>query len=290
MDRLTTDGGRTLEVLTSGPPDGTALIYHSGTPSAAVPMPLLERAAAAAGARMITWSRPGYAGSTEQPGRTVSDVAADTVTVLDGLGVGEFVALGWSGGGPHALACAALLPGRCRAATVLAGAGAYGVEDLDFLAGMAEENQAEFGAAIEGRAALEPALTEMSQGMGGVTAEQVAESLGGLVSEYDRRALTGELAEHLAASLAAAVSTGVAGWRDDDLAFVQPWGFDVTAISVPVAVWQGEEDRMVPLAHGQWVARNVPGARLHQQPGHGHISVWEHADDIVTELLAAADR
>jgi pimeloyl-ACP methyl ester carboxylesterase len=290
MDRLTTADGRTLEVLTFGPPDGTPLVYHSGTPSAAVPMPVLERAATAAGARVITWSRPGYAGSTEQPGRTVSDVAADAVTVLDGLDVGDFVALGWSGGGPHALACAALLPDRCRAATVLAGAGPYGVDDLDFLAGMAEENQAEFGAAIEGRAALEAALTEMSQGMGAVTAEQVAESLGGLVSESDIRALTGELAEHLADSLAAAVSTGIAGWRDDDLAFVQPWGFDLAAISIPVAVWQGEEDRMVPLAHGQWIADNVSGARLHQEPDHGHISVWQYADDIVAELLTAAGR
>lgn len=287
MQQVRTPDGRTLEVLTFGPDDGQPLVYHSGTPGAAVPMPALERAATRAGARVITWSRPGYAGSTEQPGRTVGDVATDAATVLDSLGVGQFVTLGWSGGGPHALACAALLPRRCRAVATIAGAGPYVAEDLDFLAGMAEENKVEFGAALAGRAVLEPALVEMSEGMDTVTAEQVSESLGGLVSESDRRSLTGELAQHLADSLATAVSTGIAGWRDDDLAFVQPWGFDLEMIEVPVTVWQGDEDRMVPLAHGEWLAKHVPGATWRRETGHGHISVWQLADTVVAQLLHA---
>ena len=287
MHQVVTRDGRALEVLTSGPSGGQPLVYHSGTPGAAVPMPLLEQAAAAAGARIITWSRPGYAGSTEQPGRTVADVAADAVVVLDALDVTEFVTLGWSGGGPHALACAALLPERCRAAATLAGAAPYAVDGLDFLAGMAEENKVEFGAAMQGREVLEPALIEMSEGMDSITAEQVAESLGGLVSESDRQSLTGELAQHLADSLSAAVSTGIAGWRDDDLAFVRSWGFDLGAIDVPVTIWQGDEDRMVPLAHGEWLADHLSGATWRREPGHGHISVWRHADTVVAELLAA---
>jgi len=287
MHHVATPDGRGLQVLTFGPDAGTPLVYHSGTPGAAVQMPLFERAAESAGARVITWCRPGYAGSKEQPGRTVSDVAADAVAVLDALRVTDFVTLGWSGGGPHALACAALLPERCRAVATLASAAPYAVDDLDFLAGMAEENKAEFGAALEGREVLEPALAEMSEGMDAVTAEQVAESLGGLVSESDRRALTGELAEYLASSLSTAVSTGIAGWRDDDLAFVRPWGFDLTSITAPVTVWQGDEDRMVPLAHGQWLAAHVPGARWRQHQGEGHISVWGWIDDIVGELLEA---
>ena len=287
MHHVATPEGRVLQVLTFGPDDGTSLVYHSGTPGGAVQMPLLERAAESSGARVITWCRPGYAGSTEQPGRTVSDVAADTVTVLDALDVTDFVTLGWSGGGPHALACAALLPGRCRAVATLAGAAPYAVGDLDFLAGMAEENKREFGAALEGCEVLEPALVEMSQGMHAVTAEQVAESLGGLVSESDRQALTGELAEYLAASLSTAVSSGIAGWRDDDLAFVRPWGFDLAAIQVPVTVWQGDEDRMVPLSHGQWLAAHIPGARWRQHDGDGHISLWGRVDEIVADLLDA---
>ncbi len=287
MQQVRTPDARTLEVLTFGPVHGTPLVYHSGTPGAAVPVPPLEQAATKAGVRVITWSRPGYAGSTEQPGRTVSSVAADAVTVLDSLDVDQFVTLGWSGGGPHALACAALLPRRCRAAATIAGAGPYVAGGLDFLAGMAEENHVEFRAAMAGRDVLEPALIEMSSGMQTVTAEQVAESLGGLVSESDRRALTGELAEYLAASLSTAVSRGIAGWRDDDLAFVRDWGFDLDAIDVPVSIWQGDEDRMVPLAHGEWLAGNVPGAAWRRETGHGHISVWRLADTVVAELLDA---
>jgi pimeloyl-ACP methyl ester carboxylesterase len=285
MHQVATPDGRVLQVLTFGSVDGMALVYHSGTPGAAVQMPFLERAAERAGARVITWSRPGYAGSSEQPGRTVGDVAADAVTVLDSLDVADFVTLGWSGGGPHALACAALLPGRCHAVGTLAGAAPYAVEGLDFLAGMAEENRIEFGAALEGRQVLEPALGEMAEGMNAVTAEQVAESLGGLVSESDRRALTGELADYLAESLSTAVSTGISGWRDDDLAFVRPWGFDLASITAPVTVAQGDQDRMVPLAHGQWLAAHVPGARWRQYEGDGHISVWGWIDEIVAGLL-----
>jgi pimeloyl-ACP methyl ester carboxylesterase len=288
MHEVATPDGRVLQVLTFGPVDGRPLVYHSGTPGAAVQMPLLERAAERAGARVITWCRPGYAGSSEQPGRSVSDVAADAVTVLNAFEISDFVTMGWSGGGPHALACAALLPERCRAVVTLAGAAPYAVDDLDFLAGMAEENTMEFGAALEGREVLEPALVEMSQGMEALTAEQVAESLGGLVSESDRQALTGELAEYLAASLSTAVSTGIAGWRDDDLAFVRPWGFDLASIQVPVTVLQGDEDRMVPLAHGQWLAGHIPGARWRQHDGDGHISLWGRVDGIVADLLDAA--
>ncbi len=290
MDDVTTADGRTLEVLVTGPDSALALVYHSGTPSAAVPWPALDRVAGAQGVRAVTWSRPGYAGSTEQPERSVADVAADTVTVLDALGLGEFVTLGWSGGGPHALACAALLPERCLAAATLAGAGPYGVAGLDFLAGMAQENRLEFGAALEGHDALDRVLIEMSNGLGSVTPDQVAESLGGLVSEVDRQSLTGELAAYLAAALAASVSTGVAGWRDDDLAFTRRWGFDLDDITVPVAVWQGRQDLMVPPSHGRWLAAHVPGVRARLFEDEGHLSLVNRLDEIVADLTASAAR
>jgi pimeloyl-ACP methyl ester carboxylesterase len=212
------------------------------------------------------------------------------VAVLDALGLGEFVTLGWSGGGPHSLACAALLPQRCLAAATVAGAGPYDVVGLDFLAGMAEENRLEFGAALEGRDSLDAALVEMSEGLASVTPEQVAESLGGLVSEVDRTSLTDELAAYLAATLAAAVSTGVAGWRDDDLAFTRPWGFDLADIAVPVAVWQGDQDLMVPFSHGQWLAAHVPDARAHLVEGEGHLSLVHRLDEVVADLTASAGR
>src|SRR4051812_23526270 len=114
--------GRELEVLQVGPADGLPFVLHLGTPGAAVDIPQVTRPAGERGLRTVTYSRPGYAGSTPVPGRCVADAAADTAAVLDALGVDRFVTLGWSGGGPHALACAALLPGRCLTAGTPAGA------------------------------------------------------------------------------------------------------------------------------------------------------------------------
>jgi pimeloyl-ACP methyl ester carboxylesterase len=283
---LLTVSGRRLDVLTDGPAGSPALVFHSGTPSAALPFRQLSEAAAAHGLRVVTWSRPGYGGSDPSPGRTVADVASDTETVLDALEVDEFVSLGWSGGGPHALACAALLPGRCRAAATLAGVAPYLADGLDWMAGMGEENVEEFSLAIHGAEALTPYLEEQSQVLGRVTAAEVADSLAGLVSPVDRASLTGEFAEYLAASFRGAVLRGVAGWREDDLAFTRDWGFRVSDIDVPVAVWQGDQDLMVPPAHGHWLAERLPNVRAHLQPGEGHLSLAVGAlDRIVADLV-----
>ena len=281
--------GRRLEVLGLGPDTGPALVFHSGTPSAAVPFPPLVAAAEAAGLRLVTWSRPGYGDSEPAPGRTVADVAADSVAVLDALGVDEFVTLGWSGGGPHALACAALIPGRCRAAATLAGVAPYGADGLDWLAGMGEENVEEFSLAVRGEQSLTPWLEEQAAVLSGVRGADVAASLGGLVSPVDTASVTGEFAEYLAAGFRRAVATGVAGWRDDDLAFVRDWGFDLAAIEIPVSVWQGGQDLMVPPAHGRWLADAIPTARDHIHPGVGHLSLAVASiDRIVADLARPA--
>src|SRR5918911_4113642 len=172
--------GRELEVLQVGPADGLPFVLHLGTPSAAVDIPQLTRPAAARGLRTVTYSRPGYTRSTPAPGRCVADAAGDTAAVLDALGVDRFVTLGWSGGGPQALACAALLPGRCLAAGTLAGPVPHEAEGLDWMAGMGEENIAEFGAARAGRpeltAFLEPAAAELAD----VTGAQVTAARDGV--------------------------------------------------------------------------------------------------------------
>jgi len=259
--------------------------------------PPTVRAAGIRGLRVILAARPGYEGSTPRPGRRVVDVAQDTAAVLDDLGVGSFVTLGWSGGGPHALACAAALPGRCLAAGSIAGVAPYAADGLDWLVGMGPENVAEFGAALRGEAALTDFLGREAAMMGSVTGESVASSLGGLVIEADKAALTGEFAAHIAACLRNALSSGVAGWRDDDLAFVSDWGFSLGWESpspapgdpAPVAVWQGDQDQMVPYAHGQWLAARIRGARVHLMPGEGHLSMTVSAfDRILDDLLDLA--
>jgi pimeloyl-ACP methyl ester carboxylesterase len=269
------EDGRRLELRVAGPPGGRLLVFHHGTPAGPVLYAPMVAEAAARGLRMVVCARPGYAGSTPRPGRRVADVVPDVLSVLGALGASSFVTVGWSGGGPHALACAAGLPGTCLAAASLAGVAPYAAAGLDWLAGMGPENHEEFGAAAAGETELTGFLTRQAAGLAAVDADAVAAELGGLVSGTDKDALTGEFAEYLAASFRAAVSAGVAGWRDDDLAFVSDWGFAPAeaAAGAPIAVWQGDEDRMVPWSHGQWLAANVPGARAHLVRGEGHLSL-----------------
>jgi pimeloyl-ACP methyl ester carboxylesterase len=268
--------GRVLDLAVAGDGDGPAVVFHHGTPQVRETHAPLVEAVTARGLRWVSHSRPGYAGSTRRPGRTVRDDTDDVTAVLDALGVDRFVAMGWSGGGPHALACGALLAPRCAGVVSIAGVAPWvGAADdgLDFLDGMAEENHVEFGAAAEGESALRAVLDQFSAGMATMTGEDVGESLGGLVDAPDRAVLTGAYADHVAASFREAVSSGVDGWLDDDLAFVQPWGFELADVRVPVALWQGSEDRMVPFAHGTWLAERLPDVRPHLLDGEGHLSV-----------------
>jgi pimeloyl-ACP methyl ester carboxylesterase len=251
------------------------------------------RAAQARGLRVIVAARPGYEGSTPRPGRRVADVAGDTATVLDALGADTFVTVGWSGGGPHTLACAAALPGRCLAAASVAGVAPYQAKGLDWLAGMGPENVDEFGAAAAGEAVLTQFLHGAAATLGTVTGADVAQALGGLVIAADQAVLIGEFADYVATALRASMNTGLAGWRDDDLAFVSDWGFSPGGApgtpTAPVAIWQGDQDKMVPFAHGQWLAASIPGARAHLLPGQGHLSLTiSFLDRILDDLLDLA--
>ena len=279
-----TGDGRDLEVLRHGPADAYPLVFHFGTPNAPGDFPLLFEALDARGWQLFAYSRPGYGGSSRHEGRSVADAAGDTATILDAFGLDRFATVGWSGGGPHALACAALLPDRCDAAATLASVAPFDAEGLDFLAGMGEENVHEFGAAARSRAELEALLGPWGQGMATVTGEQVAEMLGGLVDDVDRNALTGEFADVMAAMLRHALSSGIAGWVDDDLAFVRSWAFDLAAITVPVAVWQGAHDLMVPFSHGRWLAASIPGAAAYLFDDEGHISIAQQMPRILESV------
>jgi pimeloyl-ACP methyl ester carboxylesterase len=281
--------GRELEVLVEGVPDGFPLVLHHGTPGSAVPFPLAAAAASRHGLALVHYTRAGYGPSTPNPGRTIADIAADIAGVLDFLGHREFVTLGWSGGGPHALACAALLPDRCRAAATLAGVAPYlNGGTLDFLAGMGPENVVEFGAALEGREKLEQYLRQEAAALTGVTPDAIADALGGLVSEVDAAYATGDFAARLLASFEHGCGESIEGWAEDDLAFTRGWGFDLADIRVPVSLWQGAQDRMVPFAHGQWLAEHVPGARVNLYDDEGHLSLWSKADRIIDDLVELA--
>jgi len=289
LEMVTLRDGRVLEVITAGPPEGTAVVFHHGTPFAAVAYRAAAQSVSARGARLVYWSRPGYAGSTRQSGRRVAAVAAETAEVLDAVGHDRFVTLGWSGGGPHALACAALMPDRCAAATVIAGVAPYDAEGLDWLAGMGPENVHEFALAAEGGPRFAEFLRQESAQLGALGAEDVAAALGGLVSDVDKAALTGDLADFMVRALSKAGAGSTDGWHDDDMAFLGDWGFDLGDVACPVAIWQGREDLMVPFAHGVWLASHVPGAQPHLLDDEGHISLCVAAfDHILDDLLALA--
>ena len=287
---ITTPDGRDLEVISAGPEDGRCLLWHSGTPSSAAISPSSLAAATERGLRYVTFSRAGYSTSTAKAGRSVGDVTQDVTTILDALGFDSFLCGGQSGGGPHALACAALLPDRVLATATIAGVAPWPAEGLDWFAGMGPENLVEFEASMKGPEALTPLLDGEAAHLRIVQAGEVAAALGGLVSDVDKRALTGAYAEHMAGSFRRAVSVSTAGWRDDDIAFVHPWGFDIGSIRTPVAIWQGGEDRMVPMSHGAWLAAHIPGAEQHLLPEEGHLSLaLNRFGDVLDGLLSMAD-
>jgi pimeloyl-ACP methyl ester carboxylesterase len=279
--------GRRLDLRVSGPADGLPLVFHHGTPGAATPKRALERAAHARGLRLVTTSRPGYGNSTRQPGRSVVDVVADTEAVLAAVGAERCLTMGWSGGGPHTLACGARLA-AAAAVLVVAGVAPYEADGLDWLAGMGEDNVIEFSAAVQGEDQLRPYLLRQREQLRDIRAADIVGSLQSLLPDVDREALTGEFGEDTAAGFREAVRNRVDGWLDDDLAFAKPWGFSLAEISVPTMIWQGSADLMVPFAHGRWLASRVAGASTHLEEGEGHLSVGlGKLDAMLDELVKA---
>ena len=279
--------GRRLDLTVSGPENGLPLVFHHGTPGSAVPIRALERAAHERGLRIVTASRPGYGDSSRRRARSVVDAAADTSTLLALLGVDRCLVAGWSGGGPHALACAARLE-AATAVLVIAGIAPYPADGLDWMAGMGEGNVIEFTSALDGEEVLRPFLEEQRRDLEGATPEDVVSSLASVLSEADRAVLTDEFGADMAAGMEEGLRNGVDGWLDDDLAFTQPWGFSLEEISIPTVIWQGGADLMVPFAHGQWLASRMPRAMVHLKQDDGHLSLaLNNLGQMLDELVAA---
>jgi pimeloyl-ACP methyl ester carboxylesterase len=270
MRSVTTPDGRTLTLREGGDPNGFPVLSISGTPGSSTLYPPHTHDAAERGIRLFSYDRPGYGGSTRHKGRTVADCAADIVAVCDALGVGKFGVWGISGGGPHALAAAALLPDRVVAAAALASVAPYDADGLDFLAGMGEQNVEEFATIFEGEDAHRSSMEKQRAELLAATPEQLVELWQTLLGPSDREVATGALAAFLLDHMRAGIGPSGDGWFDDDRAFVEPWGFELAAIRVPVQLWQGEQDQFVPYGHGVWLSEHIPGvdARLTKEDGH----------------------
>jgi pimeloyl-ACP methyl ester carboxylesterase len=279
--------GRTLEVATLGEPSSHTVLFHHGTPGSANLVKMLSPLADDGELFVVTTSRAGYGKSSPLEGRDVASVVTDARAALDSLGRSDYVVVGWSGGGPHALACAALDAPRCLAAWSLASVVPANL-DFDWTEGMGPENVEEFALAKRGGPEYEAHMVMYGEVLGAATKDNVIELFGGLLSDPDKAAMAPEaVREDFAASMRQGFEFGWRGFYGDDQAMLKEWGFDPTTITVPVAVWFGDQDLMVPRTHGEWLVKSLPTASEHFFAGDGHVSlVTGHLDELAAAIKA----
>jgi pimeloyl-ACP methyl ester carboxylesterase len=281
---IRTPDGRTLAIEEAGDPAGRPVLVHNGTPNSRHLFAPVAADAAARGLRLIGYDRPGYGGSAPQPGRTVADCAADARAICAELGIARLAMWGISGGGPHLLACAALLPDLVTAAASLASLAPLDAEGLDFFDGMGQDNVDDIKLQLTDKAAARAKLEADREEMMAASGEDVAGLLKTLLTPTDAAALTGDFAEYLAWTGREGLAPGGEGWWEDGEALGRDWGFELSAIEVPVLLMHGRQDQFVPFGHGQWLAAHIPGveARLLDDDGHltllanriGEVHTW----------------
>lgn len=263
LDLELSDGG-TLHGYDTGPQsDGPVVLWHHGTPNIGAPPEPLFPTSDRLEIRWIGYDRPAYGGSDRRIGRDVASAAGDAAALVDALGIDRFAVMGHSGGGPHALACAAALPERVLAVVSVAGLAPYGGEGLDWFAGMAPSGENALRAALGGRVHKEHYEASAPGGDPGFVAA-------------DLEALDGDWS-WFGGIVRAGLAGGIGGLVDDDLAYVAPWGFDISDVMAPTLLLHGTQDRMVPSSHAEWLASHLPAAERWLMPGDGHISVLHHA-------------
>jgi pimeloyl-ACP methyl ester carboxylesterase len=285
---LQTNDGRTLAFAVWGDPSGFPIMSLHGTPGCRLQRWPHEELYQQLGVCVVTHDRAGYGRSTRRHGRSVADAVDDVIAIADELGFDRFGVTGGSGGGPHALACAALRPDRVVRATSSVGeapCGDGGLEHDEWVEGMDPENVKEFGLALAGE---EAALTEYVEAQQAQVEARVAVDPSTVLDDYDlsdsdrAQLARPEVMQILREATAEWAFNGVGGWVDDDLAFTRPWGFDVSNIAVPVLIIYGSADVLVPPGHGGWLAAHVPGCIVKIEEG-GHLGV-----DPVTEITENA--
>jgi pimeloyl-ACP methyl ester carboxylesterase len=261
-----------------------AIVFHHGTPSCAYAwaeeIDLLDSLNIPA----IAYSRAGYHTSDRKVGRSVVDVNLDIKELINNFGVKKFTAIGWSGGGPHALANG--LMNECTSVVVLAGVGPYGKPDLDFLAGMGQDNHEEFGAALAGETELVAWMEINGPALRVITGGELRETDGNLFSANDRKLMKDQnYSEHLAKNFRDSLSVSYYGWIDDDFVFIKDWGFELSSITKPVTIFQGDEDLMVPKQHGKWLLNNLPQAEIIELPGFGHMGLFMSNKEVILSKI-----
>ena len=274
--------GRSLSYYELGDPRGRPVLLFHGTPGAAIGWVFADGAARELGVRALAPDRPGIGASSAQPGRRLLDYPADVAALADGLGIGEFAVLGWSAGGPYALACAVRMPERMTAAGCVAGASpldaAGAMDDLNghdrHLVQLGRHSPGAVRALLAASAAAvrhAPGLAERW------AAAQLSEAERG---EYRRHQdVLGDRRFFLDA-----FQQGAGGVTEDYRIYGEPWGFDPGEIRIPVTLWNGDADSLVPLRHAELLAERIPGAALRVVHGAGHLLPYDHIGELLSTL------
>lgn len=272
LQTIRTPDGRQLAYAEWGAPDGRPTISIHGTPGCRLGRHPNQDLVRESGIRLITFDRAGYGRSDRNPGRRVVDIVPDVRALADALGFESFAVVGGSGGGPHTLAVAALLPDRVTRAACIVGIAPYEALRDDWTRGMDPLNVKEFGWALEGEERLAAELSREDRELRERVQQDPATVLGAYeLPDADRAILSRpDLARIIRETSDEQNVNGVWGWVDDDLAFIKPWGFDPATIRVPMAIWWGVEDVLVPPQHGEWLAATVPDAVVRVLAGGGH--------------------
>lgn len=273
MRNVATADGRELRIIEADQLDGVPVLLHKGTPGSELLQDAWVEDAQSRGMRLISYDRPGYSDSTPHPGRKVANAADDVVTIADALGLDRLAVWGFSGGGPHALACAALLPDLVVAAAVFGSLAPYSAPGLDWYAGMGEDNVTEFNVARQGRDAYAQFIETAALSLLDASPAALLEGLHSLLSPVDAAVLTADNAEFLFNDFCAGIRQRRDGWIDDGIALTTPWGFDLDQIHIPVLLLHGEQDRFVSCAHGKWLAGNIANVDARFLADEGHLSL-----------------
>lgn len=276
--------GRNLELLVGDGNEGTAIVFHHGTPSCSLAWKSWIARLENVGIRGIAYSRAGYFTSDRNIGRDVVSINADIAEVMDHYAIDSYISVGWSGGGPHALASA--LDPRCNLIVILAGVGMYGQSDLDFLAGMGEENVDEFGTAVLGETQLNAWMETNGGAFKTITGPELRNTISSLFSKSDIVTMQQtDFSDALADNFRHSLDESFSGWIDDDIAFTKDWGFNLDQVKIPVSIFQGDEDLMVPGAHGRWLHKHIPHSTLRLLQGEGHLTFFSSSQDEILKFL-----
>lgn len=277
----------TIRVRIAGDPTGFPVMYFHGTPGSRLDLAFGDGLIAAAGVRLVSFDRPGYGGSSPSPFGLLS-VAHDALIIADQLGVERFATLGLSGGGPFAIATAALGSARVTRIGVAAGAGPFqevpgAIEELSEIdtKALALLPASPVEAAATFASGFEPILLAVRQGD-----EAVRAKFEPFLSARDRMLLADPVVGgFLITSIREGLRQGVSGGGWDNVAYVGEWEIDVATIQTPVLLWYGDEDLMAPQAHGRWLDGHLPNARLVIRSGEGHLGIFEHLAEMLHELV-----